>query len=376
MPNPKATTPATGARRQAKRTKASSAAQAFVWKSREWTEKKKLTEVVRLMVSKTNPKQLVVKKIFCITANSADDPTPFEIRALAMLPDCNRVVKALCYSHADPDPTHGSAFFMHFPLGDLVQWKEHVFEIKNWKPVPESFIWRFFLQISQALAFIQNKTGPDRDQRSCMIHRDIKPANILVVDNGTTYPSFKLHDFGCAMIYQKSKARQKARCGTFSWQPPENPIINTTAAEVWALGACAYFLATADSPIESITDYESALLKQNDGQDPESVEAYGSKIHYYAARVPRNVASININEEEQRRRGMLPVMVGAKPHFNHQYSDELNDWVKQCTSKTPSHRPTAERLTHGMSLVARGMLRKMGGNTALLDLDVVFGSSV
>jgi len=376
MTKRKATTPAAGAGRQVKCTKPCTAAQAFVWKSKEWTEKMGLTEVVRLMVSRSNPKLLVIKKLFPIAGDSINDPTPFEIRALAMLPECNRIIKALHYSHADPGPTYGSAIFCHYPMGDLDQWKTYIFMEKNLKPVPESFIWRFFLQISQALAFIQNKTGPDRDQRSCMLHRDIKPANVLVVDNGSTYPSFKLHDFGCAMIYQETKARQEARCGTFVWQPPESPIMNTTAAEIWALGACAYFLATADKPIHSMTAYESAALEAYDGQDPESVEAYDGRIHYYAARVPRKVDPININEAEQRRRGMPLIVFSGRSYWNHQYSDELNDWVKQCLSKAPSHRPTAERLTHGMSLVARGMLRKMGGKSALVDLEVVFGSGV
>jgi hypothetical protein len=38
-----------------------------------------------------------------------------------------------------------------------------------------------------------------------------------------------------------------------------------------------------------------------------------------------------------------------------------------------SKRPTTERLVYGMSIVAKGMLRKMGGEAALVDLDAKFG---
>lgn len=219
---------------------------AFVWKGRDWTERCKFTEEVAIVVNKSNSKQLVVKKVLKIKPHSENDVRPHEVRALSMLPNCNRIVGPLLYSHADPDKEHGTAIFKHFRLGDLVQWKEREFETRNMKPVPESFIWRFFLQMSQALAFLQNRFGPDRDQRHCMLHRDMKPKNILVVGNSTTYPSFMLHDFDCALIYQKAKARLPAFYGTYEWQPPENPIVNTKAADVWALGAIVHFLVRDD----------------------------------------------------------------------------------------------------------------------------------
>jgi serine/threonine protein kinase len=177
----KATT-AAGAGRRAKRIKT----ETFLWKPNAWKRKRFITAEVSLLVSRTNAKMLLVKKL--LDLDDEGDAPPPEIAALALLPDCTRVVKPILYSHADPDPEHGTALFQHYPLGDLQQWKSQEFDNKNWKPVPESFIWRCFLQISQALAFIQGQIGPDRDERGCMIHRDIKPKNILVVHSGTTYP--------------------------------------------------------------------------------------------------------------------------------------------------------------------------------------------
>jgi serine/threonine protein kinase len=375
MPKRKATT-AAGAGRRAKRTKTED----FLWKPNTWKVKRFITAEVSLLASRTNAKTLLVRKLLDLDPEDEDeDEQPPEIAALALLPDCNRVVKPILYSHADPDQEHGTALFHHYPLGDLQQWKKEQFDDKNWKPVPESFIWRCFLQISQALAFIQGQIGPGRDERGCMIHRDIKPTNILVVNNGTTYPSFKLHDFDCAMIYQRSMARQPSRCGTFQWQPPENPTqgINTRAADVWALGACIHFLATGKAPIEDSDAYAARRYRDNNNQHPASAQVYGHEHRYYKARVPRRAIPINLTKDQLHQRGLglsteEKRAQGIGPEY-HQYSDELNDWMMQCLSRTPSHRPTAERLVYGMSLVAMGMLKKIGGKSALLDMNATFG---
>jgi serine/threonine protein kinase len=203
-----------GAGRRTKRTKTTTS-KVFVWKPIDWKTKRTITDNVSLLVSRTNAKQFVVKKLLKIDVDEENDAQPPEVRALALLPDYNRIVKPILYSHKDPDEDHGTAFFLNCPLGDLLEWKHQLFTKKNRKAVPESCIWRVFLQISQALAFIQGHLGPDRDLRGCMIHRDIKPKNILVVDNGSTYPSFKLHDFDCAIVWEKSKARRPACCRTF-----------------------------------------------------------------------------------------------------------------------------------------------------------------
>lgn len=73
--------------------------------------------------------------------------------------------------------------------------------------------------MSQALAFIHNEIGPNDGNRKVIIHRDIKPKNILVASNGSTYPSFKLHDFGCGTFLEPSsgKERRNEHCGTFDW---------------------------------------------------------------------------------------------------------------------------------------------------------------
>ncbi|KAF2685908.1 kinase-like protein [Lentithecium fluviatile CBS 122367] len=337
------------ARKPRKRAKKTSSERAFVWKPRQWFVKEEVTDQVFVLASKENHKQLVVKKVMRIEKNIDKDYSPLEIRVLALLPDCNRISKPIFYSRSDDDPTTGTAIYTHYPLGDLEDWRE-----ERGAPVPESFIWRFFIQMSQALAVLQNVIEPRRAGQKTLIHRDIKPKNILVVENGTTYPSFKMHDFGCAFAYMEKKAAQPAFCGTFDWQPPENPIINTKAADVWGLGACVHYLATGEPPIDDIERYKSGRVEIGLG-DPPSARNYTSKSRYYAAKAPRKVTPIN--------------GVGG-----YQYSDELNGWMEKCLSFEPSNRPTVENLISGMVEEAKPMLKMMGGHPALTDLEAIIGS--
>lgn len=364
MPKRKMTNPEPG--RQIKRAKTSmTRSQTFTWKPVDWKLKRAIANNVSVLVSRTDSKQLIVKKVLGINRRSNGDPQPIEIRALSALPDCNRIVRHIFYSPSDPDFEHGTALFEYYPLGDLAEWKARDFDRKNHKPVPESFIWRFFVQMSQALAFIHNHIGPDHDQRACLLNRDVKPKNILVVDNGKTYPSFKLHDFDCAVEYRKSRANRASRCGTFQWQPPENPIINTIAAEIWALGACVHFLAVGHAPIQDQREYTVARFNEKNAH-PRSADEYSSPTRYYGARVPRQAIPINISKEEQRKQGVGPA--------NPLYSNELNEWMMQCLSWDPKKRPTTDQLICSMRLVAENMLRRMGGKPALADLDAKFGA--
>ncbi|KZM22612.1 ATP binding [Ascochyta rabiei] len=246
---------------KAKRRRRESHPMPFTFYPEDWAIERAFDAKVSLLRSRSDcaRPQLIVKKVLKIEPNSANDPKPFETRVLALLPRCNRVVHALTCVASD-DPKVGIALFDYYPLGDLAVWKERKFDLKNHKPVPESFIWRFFLQMAQALAFIHNCIGPGREGRHPLLHRDMKPKNVLVVDIGTTYMSFKLHDFGCASVWQEEKQNQKSYCGTFDWQPPENPRINTMAADIWALGACVHFLATGKKPVADAKEYRAARL--------------------------------------------------------------------------------------------------------------------
>ena len=335
-----------------------------VWRSREWRKTKEITNCVSVLTFKLNHKQLVVMKVMRIKQNQDNDPRPLEIRALSLLPDCNRILKPLHDERLPKNLMYGMAIFAHCPLGDLKEWKESQFDEKRMKAVPESFMWRFFIHIAQALTCIHNELNPRRPVPA-VIHRDIKPKNIMVVENGTTYPSFKLHDFGLAMTFDDGKTDRPAYCGTYEWQPPENPIINTRGADVWSLGACVHYLATGMAPLGDYDDFRRAR-RQEMGGDPPSARVYSSVERYYTARVPREVTTINVPFRD------LSDFDEDRPA--RQYSDELNDWMKTCLRHAESQRPTAKVLLEGMLPEAKSILKKMGGASALVDLEIVIGA--
>lgn len=344
----------------------------FAFYPKDWTTVHAFDDKVCLLKARFPDRggpQLIVKKVLKVEPNSANDPRPLEIRALAVLPRCNRIVHALTCVAAD-ELGFGIALFEYYPLGDLAVWKDREFDRKNSKPVPESNIWRFFVQMAQALAFIQGKIDLGSGNRHLMLHRDIKPKNVLVVDIGTTYPSFKLHDFGCATLWREGKQNQLSCCGTFEWQPPENPQINTAAAEIWAVGACIHFLATGLRPIANTQSDRDACLEKAEQNSTglSEREYYSSSDRYVAARIPRRVIPINLDAQTQLRRG---IAIGQQSP-NLQYSDELNYWMVQCLDFAPAKRPTVEELTSLMAGTAQIMLRQMGGTAALADMEVTF----
>jgi len=108
-----------------------------------------------------------------------------------------------------------------------------------------------FLRVSDAVSYAH---------RSLVIHRDLKPANILVEANGQP----KLLDFGIAKILDEAADREltRERLMTPDYASPEQVrgAAQTTATDVYSLGAVLYRLLTGGSPhIPS-------------GERPESVE--------------------------------------------------------------------------------------------------------
>lgn len=364
---------ATGGERPEKRPKNTNS-RPIVYDEDDWDAESAITNNVVILKNVSDPTHKVVKKILKTNSDSDsydEETLPFEVYFVGLIPKCNRIVRPIAHSFNDPVRGWGAAIFEHYPLGDLAQWRAAMIANEDSGMVPEVHIWRLFLQIAQGLAVLQSHIGPNREDRQILLHRDIKPKNILVADNGDAYPSFRLHDFGCSKVWKKSIARQESYSGTFEWQPPENPIINTKAADIWALGACVHFLATGKCPIESRSAYESQILAEGAGH-PEAIHKYKTPKRYYAARVPRSVTPINLSPDEQRRSGYGPSFVNDDEVFNPQYSVELNKWMKLCLSTSPARRPTAQRLMIELNQEARRMLRKLGEEKAMTDLDCTF----
>jgi tetratricopeptide (TPR) repeat protein len=98
---------------------------------------------------------------------------------------------------------------------------------------------RLFLEVCDAVAYAH---------RNLIIHRDIKPSNILVDAAGEP----KLLDFGIAKILDAAtdKTRTQERLLTPDYASPEqvNGQAQSTATDIYSLGAVLYQLLTGQSP--------------------------------------------------------------------------------------------------------------------------------
>ena len=106
----------------------------------------------------------------------------------------------------------------------------------------ESEITEFINSAASALQYIHSKG---------IIHRDIKLGNFLIGDNNV----IKLCDFGLSV--KIDHADEYTVSGTPSYLSPEllnvGQKANSTAADVWALGVCAFILLNGYPPFEAST---------------------------------------------------------------------------------------------------------------------------
>ncbi|HLK49114.1 MAG TPA: serine/threonine-protein kinase [Bryobacteraceae bacterium] len=116
------------------------------------------------------------------------------------------------------------------------------------------------LGIRERLAlFLQVCDGVSHAHRHLIIHRDLKPSNILVDASGQP----KLLDFGLAKLLdtEGDPTRTVERLLTPAYASPEQVRgeIQTTATDIYSLGAILYKLLTGRSPHESETGTSQAM---------------------------------------------------------------------------------------------------------------------
>ncbi len=111
-------------------------------------------------------------------------------------------------------------------------------------PIPEEECLPWFLEISDALAYLHSRTPP-------ILHRDIKPGNIKVMPDGRAM----LVDFGLAKVVERGGTTTTgAKAMTPGFSPPEQYGTGRTdpRTDVYSLGATIYAALTATIPEDSL----------------------------------------------------------------------------------------------------------------------------
>jgi len=117
-------------------------------------------------------------------------------------------------------------------------------------PQPEARVLHLMRQIAGSLAEAHSAN---------LIHRDLKPSNIMLCERGGMVDFVKVLDFGLVRMMgsdQLGLTSTQALTGTPLYMPPEaveNPKDIDARADVYQLGAVAYFLLTGRPPFEGAT---------------------------------------------------------------------------------------------------------------------------
>ena len=178
------------------------------------------------------------------------------------------------------------------------------YEIHNAR-FPEPFIWKVFLELTEALEFLHRGFDQRLSDRPGIVHRDIKPGNIFLrrSQHQTAYPDAVIADFGTATLdfatYEPA--------GTYRWQPQEIPR-KSPKGDVWSVGAIVHQMI---HHIPVILDLP---------EDVEPTEA--------------NIDSWEMKAEARQPIASTPLM----------YSDELVDAMFVALQKDHNKRVTSHRM--------------------------------
>jgi serine/threonine-protein kinase len=128
--------------------------------------------------------------------------------------------------------------------------------VDTYGPVPAERAVHFLLQMLESL---------DEAHQAGLVHRDIKPANIFVSKYGLRYDFIKVLDFGLARAIRSADSGGTVFpmvAGTPAFMAPESAFDTRNAdvrADVYAVGAVAYWMLTGRLLFEGLSAYETLL---------------------------------------------------------------------------------------------------------------------
>jgi eukaryotic-like serine/threonine-protein kinase len=236
-----------------------------------------------------------------------------EAQAIAML-DHPNIVRAF-----DLDREGG----LHFLVMEYIDGASLQYLIDSRGPLPVN---RAINYIAQAALGLQHAADAG------LVHRDVKPSNLMLDWAGTV----KLLDLGLARFARRvdnvaQVGDSKTVLGTADYLAPEQARSSSVdvRADVYALGAVAYFLLTGKPPFDGGSVAQKLIRHQT--EVPKPVDAVRSEI-------PAGVAAVIAR--------MLAKDPAERPQSPARVIAELRSWIVDVPPPTPDDMPPT-RFTPG-----------------------------
>ncbi|HKE17971.1 MAG TPA: serine/threonine-protein kinase [Kofleriaceae bacterium] len=137
-------------------------------------------------------------------------------------------------------------------------------------PQPPSRVVHILRQVCGALAEAHSRG---------LVHRDVKPANIMLCERGRRPDFVKVLDFGLVRAREAGSpelSRDDLMRGTPLYMAPEaivTPGAVGASADIYAVGALAYFLLAGRPPFEAATPVEVMTRQLRDQPEPPSARS-------------------------------------------------------------------------------------------------------
>ena len=184
------------------------------------------------------------------------------------------------------------------------------------------------LPIDRAVNFVaQSALGLEHAHQNGLVHRDVKPSNLMLDWAGTV----KLLDLGLARFSRapdnvNTAGDSKTVLGTADYLAPEQARSSQVdaRADVYALGAVAYFLLTGKAPFDGGSVAQKLIRHQTE------VPALITNLRPDA---PAGLATVVAR--------MLDKDPSGRPQSANRVIAELRPWVKDVPPPTPDEMPPA-----------------------------------
>lgn len=150
------------------------------------------------------------------------------------------------------------------------------------------------------------------------MHRDIKGANILLTEGADV----KLADFGVSAQITATLGKRKSFIGTPYWMAPEVAAVERKGGynhlcDIWAVGITAIELAELQPPMFDLHPMRALFLMSKSGYKPPTLKDKSK------------------------------------------WSSSFHTFVKECLTKNPKRRPTAEKMLYHPHLLAGDLTKRL-----------------